>query len=229
MSYQHPGYAFLAQHEPIRQEADLLAYVSFLLESAGLDGEPPVDLGQIYRHFEMPQPQRAPLTEQQGVLVDGDRGLILIKADDPVVRQRFTEGHELMELLFEAQEQAHQHPDPHQAPASWQVQGDRKEQLCDRLAAELLMPRHSFRARLRYLGSSMATAKTLASDYQTSLLATLLRMMQVGEGAHGLVVWRLGWATAQLRPRVGSRRNCGSGGKQRRWLGQRVYRGPMRR
>ncbi|NJM58185.1 MAG: hypothetical protein HC857_13145 [Synechococcales cyanobacterium RU_4_20] len=59
MSYQHPGYAFLAQHEPIRQEADLLAYVSFLLESAGLDGEPPVDLGQIYRHFEMPQPQRA--------------------------------------------------------------------------------------------------------------------------------------------------------------------------
>lgn len=192
MPYQHPGHAFLAHHGPLQREADVEAYVNFLLgsvglEAAGLESEPAVDLERIYARFEMPSPRRAPLTEQQGILVDGDRGLILIKADDPLVRQRFTEGHELMELLFEAQEQQR---------TGWQVKGDRKERLCDRGAASLLMPAASFGARLKNLGCSIGTAKKLAADYRMSLLATLVRMMQLGDGAHCLVVWRLGWATA---------------------------------
>lgn len=187
MPYQHPGHAFIAQQGPLQRGADVERYGDFLLSAAGLSHEPPVDLEQIYRHFGMPLPCRAPLIEQQGILVDGDRGLILIKADDPAVRQRFTEGHELLELLFEAQAQQ---------ATGWQVQGDRKERLCDRGAAALLMPQASFAPRLTNLGVSITTAKTLAQDYRVSLLATLVRMMQLGEGAHCLVVWRLGWATA---------------------------------
>ncbi|NJK51897.1 MAG: hypothetical protein HC936_02155 [Leptolyngbyaceae cyanobacterium SU_3_3] len=51
-----------------------------------------------------PPPLRAPLDEQQGILLDSKSGTILIRADDSTARQRFTEGHELMELLFDAQE-----------------------------------------------------------------------------------------------------------------------------
>ena len=187
MPYQHPGHAFIKQQGPLQRDADLAQYGSFLREAAGLSDEPPIDLKPIYQHFEMPLPRLAPLIEQQGILVDAERGLILIKADDPEVRQRFTEGHELLELLFEAQAQQ---------ATGWQVRGERKERLCDRGAAALLMPAGSFKARLANLGVSVATAQALAKDYHVSLLATLMRMMQLGEGAHCLVVWRLGWQTA---------------------------------
>ncbi len=185
MGYQHPGQAFLSQFGALRSGAEIAAYGEFLRSAAGLSSDPPIDLEKIYARFEMPLPRPAPLTDQQGILLDGDRGLVLIKADDPRVRQRFTEGHELMELLFEAQVQS---------GAAWQVTGDPKEKWCDRGAASLLMPRESFAPRLKNLGCSIATAKKLAAAYQTSLLATLMRMMQVAEGVHCLRVWRLGWA-----------------------------------
>jgi hypothetical protein len=173
MPYRHPGHLFLAEHGPLQAEAQVRHYADFLRRSASISGDPPVDLHGIYDCFGMPVPRRAPLDDQQGILVDSDRGLILIKEDDPWVRQRFTEGHELMELLFDAQ---------YEVGAGLQPEPDRKEQLCDRGAAELLMPLASFRARLQNLGVSIPTAQTLAQQYQTSLIATLLRMTQGPQG-----------------------------------------------
>jgi hypothetical protein len=98
--YRHPGLAFLAATPEAARSTPhaVLDYADFLRRSAQLT-DPPTDLEAIYRQFEMPTPIRAPLEDQQGILVDGDRGLILIKGDDPIVRQRFTESHELMELF----------------------------------------------------------------------------------------------------------------------------------
>ncbi len=173
MPYRHPGHLFLSEQGPLQSEAEVRNYADFLRRSASLSGEPPVDLHGIYNCFGMPVPRRAPLDDQQGILVDSDRGLILIKEDDPLVRQRFTEGHELMELLFDAQ---------YEAGSGLQPEPDRKEQLCDRGAAELLMPLESFRARLQNLGISIPTAQILAQQYQTSLVATLVRMTQCSQG-----------------------------------------------
>ncbi len=149
----------------------------------GVEQYPPIDLSLIYRHFGMPTPRRAPLDEQQGILVDSRTGIILIKEDDPLVRQRFTEGHELMELLFDAQEQA----STGSFLPNWSV--DRKERLCDQGAADLLMPQTSFVPQLNELGLSLSTGRSLAALYQTSLLATLVRMVQHGAGEHALVMW----------------------------------------
>ena len=181
--YRHPGHAFLSRYD-WQEAVDLvMLYVSFLRSEAGLSDQPPIDLAAIYQQFGMPEPLRAPLVDQQGILVDGNAGLILIKEDDPVVRRRFTEGHELMELLFDAQEQAlaGQHPDWREAE---------KERWCDRGAAELLMPCSSFAPRLQELGMSLQTGRTLAHLYTTSLIATLLHMIQLTPGAHALVMWR---------------------------------------
>jgi hypothetical protein len=172
----------MSRYGLLQNDEGVFRYVNFLRQEAGLTDKPPVDLSLIYQHFGIPTPLRAPLSDQQGILVDSDAGVILIKEDDPVVRQRFTEGHELMELLFDAQEKLLGGAKP-----SWNEQ--RKEQLCDQGAADLLMPQSSFLPLLHNLGISLNTGRTLANLYQTSLLATLVRMIQYGLGAYALVMW----------------------------------------
>ncbi|MEP0919466.1 ImmA/IrrE family metallo-endopeptidase [Leptolyngbya sp. DQ-M1] len=181
--YRHPGRAFLSQHGRLQCEDDVFRYVNFLRQESGLGDEPPIALTCIYQHFGMPEPLRAPLEEQQGILVDSNTGIILIKEDDPIVRQRFTEGHELMELLFDAQQEARFES----ALPNWSEQ--RKERLCDQGAADLLMPQSSFVPKLNRLGISFKTGRSLAALYQTSLLATLARMLQYGTGNYALVLW----------------------------------------
>jgi Zn-dependent peptidase ImmA (M78 family) len=188
--YRHPGQLFLSRTGAVRSEDDVWHYVEFLRLESGLSDEPPIDLSCIYRSFGIPTPLRAPLDEQQGILVDSRTGIILIKENDPIVRQRFTEGHELMELLFDAHEQVkveRSHP-------IWS--GQHKERLCDRGAADLLMPQSSFLPILRELGISLNTGRTLAKLYQTSLIATLVRMIHQGSGNYALIMWH-----CSLKPR----------------------------
>jgi hypothetical protein len=181
--YRHPGKAFLSRYGDIQSEEDIYRYVDFLRRESGLDDEPPIELSVIYDHFGIPTPMRAPLDEQQGILVDSSTGIILIKEDDSIVRQRFTEGHELVELLFDAVAEVRQSS----ALPNWSE--PHKERLCDQGAADLLMPRSSFIPKLYQLGISMNAARSLATLYQTSLMSTLVRMMQQGEGNCALVVW----------------------------------------
>lgn len=190
MQYRHPGQVFLSRYGLLNNDEAVFRYVDFLRQEARLSDKPPVDLSLIYRHFGIPTPLRAPLTDQQGILVDSDTGVILIKEDDPIVRQRFTEGHELMELLFDAQERLLGGVRP-----SWHEQ---KEQLCDQGAADLLMPQSSFLPLLHDLGISLRTARTLANLYQTSLLATLVRMIQHGNGASALVMWHCAFKRREM-------------------------------
>ena len=182
--YQHPGYGFLHQFGSLQSEADVYHYVDFLRREAGLEGRLPVDLDRIFTHFGMPIPLRVALEDQQGILLDSDRGVILIREGDPIERQRFTEGHELMELLFDAQDAV---------TAELQLQPwdlARKEKLCDAGAAELLMPQAQFQPHLAHLGTSLGTGRSLCRLYKTSLMATLIRMVQLTQGEHALIFWQ---------------------------------------
>ena len=181
--YQHPGYGFLHQFGSLQSEADVYHYVDFLRRSAGLENSLPVDLDRIFTHFGMPIPLRVALEDQQGILLDSDRGVILIREGDPIERQRFTEGHELMELLFDAQDVV---------TAELKLQPwdpARKEKLCDAGAAELLMPQVQFQSHLAHLGTSLSTGRSLCRLYKTSLIATLIRMVQLTKGQHALIFW----------------------------------------
>jgi Zn-dependent peptidase ImmA (M78 family) len=183
-SYQHPGYAFLNRFGSLQTEADVYDYVDFLRQAAQLDDRLPVDLDRIFTQFGMPIPLRVALDDQQGILLDSDRGVILIREGDSVERQRFTEGHELMELLFDAQDRVTQELQLQPWPAA------RKEKLCDAGAAELLMPKQSFQRHLQHLGTSLATGQSLSRLYQTSLMATLIRMVELTGGEHALICWQ---------------------------------------
>ncbi len=199
MGYQNPGELFIARYGPPESGEDVLAYVQFLRDESGLSTEPPIDLGRIYTRFGVPYPKRAILPNLQGLLINPEYGIILVNQTDPPVRQRFTECHELVELLFAALPSsggwaARERVGPFKLPL--------KEQLCNEGAAELLMPRCSFAPRVRQASVSYVTTRQLAHEYQVSITAALVQMVRVGPGAHAVVLWRMKHKPSELRTNV---------------------------
>jgi hypothetical protein len=149
-----------------------------------LSDEPAIDLAAIFHHFGI-TPKRVSLPGQAGLLLNPDTGIIFINEDDPIARQRFSEAHELMELLFTTQLRS----------TGWGARGpfseSGKERLCEEGAAELLMPLSTFRPYVNQWGVSLKTGKRLAKLYSVSLTAALLRAVRFGPGQHALVLWRL--------------------------------------
>lgn len=191
-AYRHPGRAFIERYGLPHTVEDVLRYADFLRTEAGVDDQPPVDLSLIFQRFGISS-HRVPLVDQQGLLLDSQSGIILINQDDPIVRQRFTEAHELMEFLFEVQEET-----PGWSGPRRRFPGHLKEHLCEQGAAALVMPQASFVPLVRRLGISMETGSSLANLYQTSFLATLFQMVCLGPGAHALVIWRYALKPAQV-------------------------------
>ncbi len=192
VSYQHPGKLFVAQYGPVTEGSDVIEYANFLRRESGLSSEPPINLAPIFHHFGI-TPRRVPLLGQAGLLLNPDSGIIFIKEDDPATRQRFSEAHELMELLFAAQSR----------PTSWSARGLfselGKERLCEEGAAELLMPLSTFRPCVNQWGVSLKTGKRLAELYSVSLTSVLLRAVRFGPGQHALVLWRLAHKPSEER------------------------------
>lgn len=192
---KHPGRLFVERYGPVRSEEDVVHYADFLREEAGLDETPPINLARIHTRFGIPTPVLADLPlDQHGVLLDGDPCVILINEGDPEARRRFSNAHELMELLFAAHGQVDNSD-------HWRRRfGDHaKEQLCESGAASLLLPRSSFVPLVRQVGVSLDGASLLAELYDTSLLATLFQMVRLGPGVHGLAVWRHALKPTQQR------------------------------
>lgn len=198
MGYVNPGKLYVERFGEVTTSEDVLRYAHFLLEASGLDGTPPIDLAKIYKKFDIPNPKQAALKDQQGLLLNPERGIILIKEDDPAARQRFTAGHELMELLFAALS----------VGTGWAARQTgvfklpTKERLCNEGSAELLMPRATFLPRLQQLGVSFASARQLATDFHVSMTAAAVHMVRVAPGRHALILWRMKNKPSEIRGKV---------------------------
>jgi hypothetical protein len=191
---QHPGRVFVERHGLVQDEDHMLRYADFLREEAGLDDTPPIDLDRIRRRFGLPKPILAALTDQQGILIDDEAGLILLKEDDPDARRRFTYAHELMELLFAACTQ-------HTEWSPWQPRfsGPRKEQICNQGAAALLMPQPAFVTHVIAERICLEAGSRLAQRYETSFLATLRHMVRHTPDPYALVLWQYAHKPIQER------------------------------
>ncbi|GAB4581059.1 MAG: hypothetical protein Fur0022_38040 [Anaerolineales bacterium] len=185
--YTHPGHLFLKHHPTVQTPEDVLAYVHFLRQRANLDEFAPANLPAIYAQFGIPTPKRAPLPNQQGLLLIPEIGLILINQDDLETRQRFTEAHELIELLFNALPDGKGWAARQKGP----FQHGTKEWLCNRGAADLLMPPPAFEARAHTDGVSFKTAQKLAREYTVSTTAALVQLARLAPTPHAVVLWRM--------------------------------------
>jgi Zn-dependent peptidase ImmA (M78 family) len=185
--YNHPGHLFLEHHSKVQTIDDVLAYVSFLRRRANLDDFSPANLPVIYEHFGIPTPKRAALPNQQGLLLIPEIGLILINQDDVETRQRFTEAHELMELLFNALPDGRGWAVRQKGPFKHAT----KEWLCNRGAADLLMPPKVFETRAREEGVSFNTAQKLSRAFGVSSTAALVQLARLAASPHVVVLWRM--------------------------------------
>jgi Zn-dependent peptidase ImmA (M78 family) len=185
--YKHPGHLFLEHHNTVQTFEDVLAYVGFLRKRANLDDVSPANLPAIYEHFGIPIPKRAALPNQQGLLLIPEAGLILINQDDIESRQRFTEAHELMELLFNALPDGKGWAAHQKGPFKHRT----KEWLCNRGAADLLMPPAVFEKQAREAGVSFKVAQNLARRFMVSTTAVLVQLTRLAPYPHAVVLWRM--------------------------------------
>lgn len=194
----HPGRLFIERFSRVKGPESVKKYASFLREEAGLDSEPPIDLVAIFQRFDIPMPKRAALPGQQGLLVNPDLGIILIEERDRETRQRFSEAHELVELLFAALPKRN---DVYSRDAG-NFKYAPKERLCNEGAAELLMPAASYLPRINQLGISFETGRALSLEYEVSLSAALVHMAKIGPGRHAVVLWVMKNKPTEIRNQV---------------------------
>jgi hypothetical protein len=191
MSFVHPGRLFIEQHGVVNSPSDIRAYAKFLRVQAGLDGDLPVSLEKIFAHFEIPPPQQVPLPDQQGLLLDGDLGIILLNSSDPRKRQRFTQAHELMELLFSVL------PDRQEWEGSWFTskpggfKESAKESICNYGAANLLMPPELVIPFLETHGVNFHCTDLLIETFDVSFSAALVQLARLAKGRYAVVSWSM--------------------------------------
>jgi hypothetical protein len=135
----------------------------------------------------MPEPKFVNLPQQQGMILPNCGPYqMIIHAGDSVTRQKFTSAHELIETLFL------------ELPGNIRVDGQKenifgtdKERICNKAAANLIMPRESFHPRAMRLGLSFRSAELLADEYEVSLMAALCRLIDMYPRKGVLVLWQM--------------------------------------
>lgn len=191
MSFVSPGRLYIQKQKVISSFEDVLAYAEFLRNEAGLNGVLPVDLGKIFEHFEIPKAKSIPLPQQQGMLLDSERGIMAINSTDPEKRQRFTKAHELVEMLFS------ELPQGKDLGKGWELKRPggfkegTKEFLCNWTAANLLMPIDYVQGQIKQQGINFDCAKLIATMCDVSLSAALVQLSQTSNEGHFVVLWRM--------------------------------------
>lgn len=202
MTIIDPGCLFLKTYGQVESEKDVLAYADFLRRESGINGMIPVDLNSIFLHFQIPDPVQKPLPGQQGLLVDAANGIILINANDPPDRQKFSQAHELVELLFNAL------PNGKDLGGGWFLKKPggfketTKEYLCNRTAANLLMPPDYVRHQIKQYGTSFECARVISTECETSLSAALVQIAHLSSKNHTVVLWVLKNKPSEIKNKI---------------------------
>lgn len=184
MSFVSPGRLYLEKQKTIQDCDDVLAYAEFLRNEAGVNGVLPVDINKIFTHFRIPDPILTPLPQQQGMLLDSDRGVILINSTDPEKRQKFTKVHELVEMLFSELPQGRLN-----RPGGFKEHT--KETLCNWTAANLLMPVDYVNDQIKQRGVNFECATRIADKCDVSFSAALVQMAQNSGDGYFVALWRM--------------------------------------
>lgn len=195
--YENPAKLFLEDHS-VESLADVITYTDFLRKESGLSSDPPINIESIIDRFGMHDPKAIPLPQQQGTTVPFHGSpQIIIHAGDIATRQKFSIAHELIELLF-LELPGEIRPDR----LKENIFGMKKERVCQKAAANLLMPLESFRPRAMRMGLTFQSAELLADEYKVSLMAALCRLVDMYPKQGVMVLWRMRNKPTELRKEV---------------------------
>jgi Zn-dependent peptidase ImmA (M78 family) len=130
---------------------------------------------------------------------EGQHLIIELDSHEPIERRNFTCCHEIGHT-FMLDDSSSKFRDLAASPSCTRY--TREEYLCDRAAAELLMPEKLFRPAAAALHPSIASVIQLARLFQSSIRATIVRLGQIAEWPAVFLVWRFSsrWgSSAKLR------------------------------
>ncbi|PKO00118.1 MAG: hypothetical protein CVU42_05090 [Chloroflexi bacterium HGW-Chloroflexi-4] len=191
MVFIHPGKLFIEIHKNVESLEDVFAYTEFLKVESGINGNLPVDISAILNHFQIPIPILKPLSGIQGLLLDKDRGIIVLNSTDPSSRQKFTQAHELIEFLFSVL------PNGSEFGNGWKLnkpggyKESTKEFICNLAAANLLMPYEYINQLINQQGVNFDCARIISDECEISLSAALVHLARLSPGNHSIVLWTL--------------------------------------
>jgi IrrE N-terminal-like domain len=188
---------------------------------------PPTDLDAVRLRLNIRAVEAEDLPFSGELRRDKDGFRIVCSNHLSPTRRRFTIAHEIAHAILETT-----------GPRCPRV-GDELERICDRLASELLMPRHLF---LDAVGSSLSIEKIfeLARLFDTSLSATAIRCAELlGVSAFGTEGKVVSWAYGVIRKGAGfgtdvelmsavARASDGQAGQEVVYLRSRVWTGEWR-
>ena len=111
----------------------------------------------------------------------GDRAIISVSRDALRARQRFSTAHELGHWMRDRGKLASFTCADKSFVSEWSSEGkDNPEKRANRFAAELLLPEKMFEPDARGREMTFASVSDLAADYETSLTATAIRLVELG-------------------------------------------------
>jgi len=111
------------------------------------------------------------------IIGSGDRAIITVNRSSPRGRQRFSGGHELGHWLWDRGKAALACTE---ASLNEEWGKESLEQRANRYAADLLLPEFMFRPRAVRREVTFSTVKELSEQFQTSMTATAIRLVEFG-------------------------------------------------
>lgn len=154
-----------------------LGSASLLLEYLGIDEPEEIDIEAVAQACNATVVYE-PLEGCEARIVGAhDRAVITVNESAPRARQRFSAAHELGHWVHDRGKVAF-------ACAEGQFVGEwgaaNPERRANRFAADLLLPRKMFKRRSRHKPVTFATVRQLAEQFETSLTATAIRLVELG-------------------------------------------------
>ncbi len=124
------------------------------------------------------------------ILGRGDRAIIAVRKESPRSRQRFSAAHELGHWMCDRGRTAFACAE-NAFVREWTQ--DNPERRANRYAADLLLPTSFFKADVRGMDMTLATARQMAERYSTSLTSTVIRLVELGSFPALVVCTERGW------------------------------------
>lgn len=188
-SYEHPGRLFIEKFGPPQERHALDAYAAFLRKEAYVGENGRVRMRSIRWRFGVRLVPKE-LPDDTPGFTDPELGLIFVNKRDSLSRQRFTEAHEFVELLYIASKES-----PGWPGSIFDVGTREKEKLCQEGAGTILMPREATLRLMDQREPGLDLASSIAEFFDTSLTAAAYRMVELSSDECCLSVW-------QIRPTI---------------------------
>lgn len=149
-----------------------------LLDECGIE-RPPVNLVRIARHLDIRRIRELDVRLDGQLIELNDGGYeVILSRHAPHTRQRFTLAHEIAHILVASFDSG-----------SMSCADAATEELCNRVAAELLMPSR-FILDWEDNDVSVGAFRELATRFQCSLEAAAWRVLNLGRATGALLIWR---------------------------------------